>query len=513
MQKSFYFYIVLILLFAMLSCEQAEQHHDANNHAHHEHMHSFTKWSDNYELFAEVQPIIAGHETEAVIHLTHLSDHSPVTKGNVELVFLDQDSIVGRFHFDQLSRPGIFSGHFRFERTGEWLLKIVYKTSSKISFLCGNVHSFSSKKKAEEHLHAHERKESKTHDIHLATFLKEQQWKIAFSTQNVQKITISDAVLAFAQVVPHQRGYADVVAPVNGLLGVEHNQTMAVPGDKVRKGDELLVLCPPIGMSNTFLDRRLSFQRAKRDFERAQNLLQRDAISRREYEEIKQTFLLEKSNYENLMQNYNADATGDTSACLVVRAPVNGIVAEVAVLPGQRVAAGDDLLTVIDLSTVWVRAQIYEKDIDRIGQVTRLSVLVHGKDEKIVYNPTEFDVLSRGPMLDSKTRTLPFIFEVTNTNNRLKIGQVLQTEIHTSRDKKMLAVPKSAVMDTDIEKFVFVQKTGEQFERRTVQTGPISGEWIAIEKGLQADERIVTKGAYALKLANANEATGHAHLH
>ena len=319
--------------------------------------------------------------------------------------------------------------------------------------------------------------------------------------------------MAIAEVVPHQHGYAEVVAPVDGLLLVEHNQEMAIPGTSVKKGDQLLVLCPPIGASNTWLDRQLDYNRAKRDFERAEKLLERDAISRREYEQYYQTFVIEKASYETLLQNFSAGELKAGSSCLLLRAPIRGIVSEVSVLPGQNIKAGQKMLTIIDPSIVWIRAQLYEKDFAQLGEPTGLSVRVQGTNQLIEFNESNLTVLSKGIMLDATTRTFPLLFEVKNKNNQLKIGQILQAEIYTAQHEDMLTVPALAVIDEDIEKIVFVQVEGESFERRTVQTGPSFGDWISIIDGLEQNERVVTKGAYAVKLAGASVAVGQAHVH
>ena len=143
---------------------------------------------------------------------------------------------------------------------------------------------------------------------------------------------------------------------------------MAVPGKHVIKGDQLLVLCPPIGASNTWLDRQLEYDRAKREFERAEKLYAREAISQREYEQIKQDYTIEKSSYETLLQNFSAGQIEGSSSCLLLRSPIDGVVADVSVLPGQNISAGQKMLTVIDPSIVWIRSQVFEKDINRLAE-------------------------------------------------------------------------------------------------------------------------------------------------
>ena len=116
-------------------------------------------------------------------------------------------------------------------------------------------------------------------------------------------------------------------------------------------------------------------------------------------------------------------------------------------------------------------------------------------------------------MLDKSTRTIPVVFQVRNPQNQLKLGQIVQTEIHTAQRQNLIVVPVSAIIDEDIDKVVFVQLKGESFERRSVSTGPAFGDWVAINNGLKEGERVVTRGAYAVKLASANVSVGQAHVH
>ena len=511
----------------------------AHDHAHDDHSTSVTRWTDELELFAEIAPIVVGNHVDAIVHLTTLSDYKPVLAGDVNIMLHPHGG--ESFSFPAAyARPGIFIGHIEMRQAGLYDVEITFDHNElAASFDGGHIRVYRDEKEMEEYAHvldqdhSHEEDGDHTHasdahdhgnpendpdhsagrSAHLVTFLKEQQWKTDFRTAIAEERRVASSIVAISEIIPHQHGYAEVVAPVDGLLLVEHNQEMAVPGKRVKRGEQLLVLCPPIGASNTWLDRQLEYERAKREFERAEKLLERDAISMRDYEQIRQAYTIEKANYETLLQNFSAGGLEEGSSCLLLRSPINGIVADVAVLPGQNIDAGERMMTVIDPTVVWIRAQLFEKDIDKLGEPAGLSVRLQGSNRLIEFDPKEFELLSTGMMLDPHTRTIRVLFEVQNPGNLLKIGQIVQTEIHTTQYQEMLAIPASAIIDEEIEQVVFIQIEGESFEKRSVKTGPAFGDWIAIRDGLNKDERIVTKGAYAVKLASANVSIGHAHVH
>jgi RND family efflux transporter MFP subunit len=531
-------YAVVVLI----SCGANKNAPEDADHAHEEQVNVITQWTDDLELFAEIAPIFLGEQVDAIIHLTTLSDFKPVLTGSVNIHFQPHGGETKTFSAE-LARPGIFIGHIEINQAGLYDVEIKFTNEDfETSFYAGHLRVFADETKMEQFAHdsetfdhddgdahAHDEAEAELHDDHahaegedhdfaagstnFITFLKEQQWKTDFATALVEERQIVSSVMAVSEIIPHQHGYADVVAPVDGLLLVEHNQHMAVPGTHVKKGDQLLVLCPPIGASNTWLDRQLEYDRAKREFERAEKLYSREAISQREYEQIKQNYTIEKSSYETLLQNFSAGQMEGSKSCLLLRSPIDGVVANVSVLPGQNISAGQQMLTVIDPSIVWIRSQVFEKDINRLGEPAGLTVRLQGSNELIQFEQNDFEILSKGIMLDVNTRTIPVVFEVKNPNNQLKIGQIVQTEIHTTQSRDMLAVPASAIIDEEIDKVVFVQVEGESFEKRSVQTGPTFGDWVAITSGLHHSERVVTKGAYAVKLASANVSVGSAHVH
>ncbi len=504
--------LMAIALLMIFGCSPEEHHHEQHEHA--EESHSFTVWTDNTEAFVEITPVFAGEAAEAIIHLTQLSDYSPISDATVTLGFFGDHREPQRVLADEHVRPGIVVGHFSLPTAGVYQVELEYSTDALSERLpLGHIEVFANEHEFENNAHGHQEDHAhlNTEVVHL---FKEQQWNMEFATQPAHIRPMFSSILAIAEVVPNQHGYAEVVAPVDGLLRVEENQSMAVPGKQVKKGEALVVLYPPIGASNTLLDRQLNYQRAKREFERAERLLDREAISLREYEQIRQTFEIEKANYETLLNTYGVERQldGDENR-LTLKAPIEGVVSRVSVLPGQNVSAGENLMTIIDPSIVWIRVQFYEKDMLDLGDPVGLLVRVPGTNQQFEFSPSEFKLLSKGLMLDVQSRTIPLLVQVNNPNNQLKIGQVLQVEIHTEQQKQALAVHVSDVIDEEIDKIVFVQIEGEAFERRVVQTGPSFENWVSITDGLQAGERVVTRGAYAVKLAGANTGMGSAHVH
>jgi multidrug efflux pump subunit AcrA (membrane-fusion protein) len=119
-----------------------------------------------------------------------------------------------------------------------------------------------------------------------------------------------------------------------------------------------------------------------------------------------------------------------------------------------------------------------------------------------------------GKVLDASTRTLPMTFAFDNRGPSLPIGQSLFLHLLLDETSPHPAVPAGAVVDDAGRPIVFVQREGETFERRAVTLGPRAGDLVQVIEGLKPGERVVTKGAYLVRLASLSTTVpAHGHVH
>ncbi|MBN2410759.1 efflux RND transporter periplasmic adaptor subunit [candidate division KSB1 bacterium] len=513
-----------ILFFIVTGCgnpsgKKAVSGETGHEHEGQAHFFSVTKWTGQFELFMEYEEPILSEAVPFIIHLTRMDTFKPVTQGTVTLSFKKTGSEkITRANLP-LAETGIFTSEITLPDAGEYLLSLIYKNDiSEYNFDIGEFHVFASEQEKNgdheyESEHAHEQEENHAENI---TFLKEQQWRTDFETQECRIMPVKSSITAIGEVIPKQSGYADIVSPVEGLLNVQYNRDMVFPGKTVTAGEKLVTLSPPAIGEDSWTDKRLGYEKAQKEYERAKNLLQRQAISQREFEQVQKDYLLQKAGYESILNLYGIEQ-GENKATdnmfLNITTPINGIVHDIMVLPGQKVSPGQKLMTIIDPSTVWLKVDIFEKDFYQLGAHGGASAAIPGKESPVILNTDQLKLLSKGNIVDPQSRTIPFLFEVRNKENLFRIGQFLQLELYTTDEKRALAVPKSCIIDEDVQKIVFVQHRGESFEKRIVKTGPAFKDHIIIKDGLHAGERVVTRGAYQVKLASMNNIVGHGHIH
>jgi multidrug efflux pump subunit AcrA (membrane-fusion protein) len=106
------------------------------------------------------------------------------------------------------------------------------------------------------------------------------------------------------------------------------------------------------------------------------------------------------------------------------------------------------------------------------------------------------------------------VLEVLNDDGALRIGQSLSAHLGKGGAEERVSVPISAIVDDGGRPVVFVQRDGESFERRPVQTGAAAGNYVQVVEGLRAGERIVSRGAYLIRLAAlSTQIPAHGHVH
>jgi RND family efflux transporter MFP subunit len=520
------FRIIFIVCAAVLvaSCVSEDHRSAGEGDEHDDHAVAVTLWSDSIELFMEYHPPIAGRTTEFTIHITRLAGFRAADQGSVTVEFEGHGGYGARGISEAPVRNGIWQVEVAVSEADEYHLHILCDLPGiQEVFDGGHVSVWASEEELEqsehsgdEHVeHGHEHADTERGEGEI-TFLKEQQWNTDFGVEPVRRVRMQASIPAVAEVLPKQQDYAEIVSPVDGLISVAHNKEMAEPGRRVKAGDPIVTVCPPLIGTGSWTERHLEYLRAKEEFERAERLTQRDAIAKREYEAIRQKYLVERSSYQMILEGSHAEPveieeTGEIH--LVLKAPINGIVTTVDVLPGQTVSAEQKLITIVDPSIVWLQVNLFERDYYRLGSPVGAAFRVPGVQSPIIIEGDDLKLLSKGELFERTTRTIPVILETGNPDGLLKIGQVVQLELFTSEAAVSNAVPAGSLIDEDYGEYVFVQTGGESFEKRAVKTGARYLGMVAITDGLSEGERVVSTGAYQVKLASTTKNIGHAHVH
>jgi cobalt-zinc-cadmium efflux system membrane fusion protein len=184
---------------------------------------------------------------------------------------------------------------------------------------------------------------------------------------------------------------------------------------------------------------------------------------------------------------------------LVLRAPAAGVVLEMHAVAGELVRPDQPILTVGDLSDLWLWADLYEDQLARVVAAER-GVLRAGVSVKAFPGqvfPGTVDLV--GPTMDEKTRPVKVRIAVANPDGKLRAGMFAAVLLYLPGEVEALAVPRAAVLADQGRSFAFLHHHGDFYVRRPVVTGRSSLDWVEVTAGLSGGETVVTSGAFLLK--------------
>ena len=204
------------------------------------------------------------------------------------------------------------------------------------------------------------------------------------------------------------------------------------------------------------------------------------------------------------LRNQDRDAIHRTRSHNVLRAPFSGVITYYDVAEGEVVATTDRLLTITDISTVWVLADVYEQDLAYVSEGKTVTIKVASyPDESFRGRITYIS-----DVIEPSTRTAKVRCVVANPGRRLKLEMFATVNIPTGRERNVLAVPASAIQLIDGKPVVFVQVSPAEFRKQEIETGAEADGWIEVLSGLRPGDRVVTQGSFYLKSALLRELIG-----
>ena len=329
---------------------------------------------------------------------------------------------------------------------------------------------------------------------------------------HVQVVTVATTKLSRTLRLTGSVDYnAFKTTPVISQVGGPVTRILVLPGDRVKEGQPVLEVSSPdySQLLDTYLKASDSYRLADRNYARAQDLYQHQAIAEKDLQQA-------ESDRAQAQADLNASEQGlkilgvknpndlvnatTASADIPVLAPIAGEVVERLVSPGQVIQAGStQAFTISDLSTIWVLANVYQNDL----------AYVHVGDDVVVQTdayPDSFHgkISYVSPALDPNTRTLQARIVVDNQGEKLKRQMYCTVTVAAGSVSNAIAVPDAAVLrDDENQPFVYVESNGNQFGRRGVTIGDSTGGQTRVTGGLSVGDKIVGNGSLFLQFANS----------
>jgi len=318
-----------------------------------------------------------------------------------------------------------------------------------------------------------------------------------------------EEVSAPGKVEANPNRISRVLMPVAGRVRQVHVRL----GDTVQEGQTLLSIDSPEASAaitscrqaqSQLRQARSALGKAEADLARTRDLYEHRATALKEVQQAQNELTQSQGALEQAQAACDSALhrlavlglkPEQTAQDLLVRSPFSGKVLEIAVVAGEyRTDTSTPLMTVVDLGSVWVAADVPESSIRliQIGEAVQVELAAY---------PSEIfrgRVMRIADTVDPQTRTIKVQTELDNRNGRLR-PEMFGRIRHSHGSCTMQVVPASAILHGDTGAFVFVEKAKGEFGQVQIRVGETRGGLVAISSGLEVGDRVVVEGAILLR--------------
>lgn len=465
-----------------------------------------TQYTENSELFMEHPPLVRGEAARLIVHLTRLSDFTPITEGSLEVRLIPYSGQPYSVIDHAPARDGIFLPEITPPISETVAMELILRSPQmNATHRIEMVPVYAS---ADDVPHAHHGEES----ANAISFLKEQQWRIDFATVPAISDLLHPAIPAFGTLRLPPSGKAIVPAPADGLVSLGDSLATIEVGQDVAEKAVLFSIQPDAGWSEGLANLREEYLLARLERERVQALFEQEAVAQKRVEEA----TIKLRTLADALQRLGVDlqSIDDTEFRALAVAPMSGHLAEIFVDPGQRVASGDPLALVEDASRLVLEATV---PVTRLESFPRASdAIFHLDNGSRSFRISELGgtVVSSKAHPADKPGFARFLFQFNNPDELLIPGSKVSVHVLGESSQEAVIIPVEAVNEEQGQPLVYVHTEGETIEKRYPRLGATDGRHYAVVSGIAEGERVVTRGATHIRLSSMSTTEmGHGHAH
>ncbi len=530
---------------------------------------SVTLFTSKVLLFMEYPHLATGMHAEFLAHVTVLATGEPVRSGTLTFDLARPDGTKQELKSDAPKRDGLFVPAWDVGAPGTYRLRLVVNSPQVQDTI--NVGELIVHADEDAAFHAAEAA-AEPDPPDLVPFLLEQQWKIGTLYELVSERTLVHRLALPGKIAAPQGASAVVSPPVAGRLLRPPSGRLPRIGDRVEAGQILAMIEPQLPATEVFqlsanraqiqaletelalrelelhtkaleVDRsviqseaRLEF--ARRTMDRAVELREKGVGTDQKYDEAAQALRLAeteheaaktmKTSYEHAHEQLLAlrskaiphdaeSASNQVKYQMPLVAPISGEIVSVTHIEGEHLDdAHQEIFRVVNTERVWVEADISEFDLNELAEnpgATMTLPAYPGRSFNIL-NGGGGRLVNIGSIVDSETRTVSIVYEMPNPEGLFRPGMFADVYLETKTATDTVALPEKAIVKDNGRPTAYVLVDGENFQRRELEVGIRDNGFVEVKGGLAVGERVVTRGAYAIKLASLSPASfGHGHGH
>lgn len=297
---------------------------------------------------------------------------------------------------------------------------------------------------------------------------------------------------------------------VTPLVAGRITRVMAELGQYVLRGQTIAeIFSPELAEAHArYISARAGLEAHEQELARTETLVHIGAASRQELERIRAEHAARRAEVQSAasrlellglsvrtIESLGPDTPLD--ATTVVSAPIAGVITEREANPGLNVDLATKLFTVVDLSTVWVVAELYEKDFARV-RVGSAAIITTAAYPNLALQGRVGYI---DPQVSSETRTAKVRIEVPNRHQELRFGMYAEVRFDEASGVRALMIPRSAVQQIGDRTVVYLANAARPgaFVEREVRLGATAGNQVSVLTGLHSRDVVVGEGSFYVR--------------
>jgi len=308
--------------------------------------------------------------------------------------------------------------------------------------------------------------------------------------------------------VVEANAYKQVV--VTPVISGRITRVVADLGQRVRQGQMLAqIFSPELADAQTrYISARAELEAHEQELIRTEKLVAIGAASRQELERIHAGHTARRADLESAasrlqLLGLSADAIEalgpgkNQGATTSVPAPIDGVVTERLANVGLNVDQATKLFTIVDLSSVWVVANLYEKDFAHVRVGSPATVTTNAYPDLVLQGRVSYI----DPQVSPETRTAKVRIEVPNARNELRLGMYAEALVGDGGGASTPMIPRGAVQNVGDRTVVYLVNPKEPgtFVEREVRLGAATGDRVSVLAGVQAGDVVVGEASFSVR--------------
>ncbi len=358
----------------------------------------------------------------------------------------------------------------------------------------GHSHNESGHSAADSHAHAGE--------IH---FTHEQAEAAHLELETIQPSPFRFVLKTSGEIQATQGDEQTIVATSGGVLHFAN--TNIIEGTAVRQGETIAsISASSLQDGDPVQKAKLAYETAEQEFRRAERLVAEQIISVKAFEQARMQYETAKATYEGQSANH-------TDKGINVTAPISGYIKSRLAGQGEYVSVGQPIAVVTQNRRLLLRADVSESNFRHLREIQSANFRTAYDNTVHRLDSLHGRLLSYGKSATDGASYIPVTFEFDNVGDFIP-GSFAEVYLLSAPKENVLSIPVSALTEEQGLMFVYLHITADIYKKQEVTIGRNDGIRAEVLHGLHSGDRVVTRGAYQVKLASASTAIpAHAHSH